>query len=269
MRRPRLPVAPHAAATPRSAHDQTFPAIEAYSGAVALRPDAMLPRLRRGEAYRRRGDLDAAVRDFREAAALDLAATRPREELGDGAVSAAAIPRGDRGVSVGAGARRPRCRASSTSSRSPAIAPAISSGTISLLTRIGDGPESTAEMHYLLGLALRDAGRRADAQRAFEKAVAISPGLIAAREELADVYGQSAAPVRRARTTAGACGARPRSRRAPGRPRACAGECRPYRTGCRHARGQPSSGLRTIRASITRSARCGSRTPRRETTGRR
>ena len=28
-------------------------AIEAYSGAVALRPDSMLPRLRRGEAYQR------------------------------------------------------------------------------------------------------------------------------------------------------------------------------------------------------------------------
>ena len=31
-------------------------------------------------------------------------------------------------------------------------------------------------------------GRTADAQRAFEKAVALSPGLIAAREELADLY---------------------------------------------------------------------------------
>ena len=57
--------------------DLPFPAVEDYSGAVALRPDAMLPRLRRGEAYQRRGDLEAAVRDFRDAAALDLAATRP------------------------------------------------------------------------------------------------------------------------------------------------------------------------------------------------
>ena len=30
--------------------DLTLPAVEAYSVAVALRPDAMLPRLRRGEA---------------------------------------------------------------------------------------------------------------------------------------------------------------------------------------------------------------------------
>src|SRR5256885_9390253 len=60
--------------------ERVVPAIEAYSGAVALRPDSMLARLRRGEAYERRGDLDAAVRDFRDAAALDDAATRPRED---------------------------------------------------------------------------------------------------------------------------------------------------------------------------------------------
>ena len=63
--------------------DQVVPAIEAYSGAATLRPDSMLPRLRRGEAYQRRGDFDAAIRDFRDAANLDAAATRPREDLGD------------------------------------------------------------------------------------------------------------------------------------------------------------------------------------------
>src|SRR3982751_4321752 len=63
--------------------EQVVAAIEAYSGAVALRPDSMLARLRRGEAYQRRGDLDAAVRDFRDASSLDAAATRPREDLGD------------------------------------------------------------------------------------------------------------------------------------------------------------------------------------------
>src|SRR5206468_9185224 len=63
--------------------DQTFGAIEAYSGAIAIRPDSMLAYLRRGQAYQRRGDLDAAVHDFREAAQLDPAATRPLEALGD------------------------------------------------------------------------------------------------------------------------------------------------------------------------------------------
>src|SRR5205814_5594287 len=68
------------------AEDQTFGAIEAYSGAIALRPDAMLAYLRRGETYERRadsGDLELAARDFRTAAALDPASTRPLDEPGD------------------------------------------------------------------------------------------------------------------------------------------------------------------------------------------
>src|SRR6185436_11182196 len=63
--------------------DQTFGAVEAFSGAIALRPDSMLAHLRRGETYQRRGDLEAAARDFRTAAALDPTATRPLDELGD------------------------------------------------------------------------------------------------------------------------------------------------------------------------------------------
>src|SRR5207248_10787329 len=63
--------------------DQTFGAIEAYSGAIALHPDSMLPHLRRAETYQRRGELDEAARDFRAAAALDPTATRPLEALGD------------------------------------------------------------------------------------------------------------------------------------------------------------------------------------------
>src|SRR5438105_1245861 len=65
---------------------QTCGAIEAYSGAIALRPDSMLAYLRRGQTYQRRGergDLEAAARDFRTAATLDPAATRPLEALGD------------------------------------------------------------------------------------------------------------------------------------------------------------------------------------------
>src|SRR5258707_3478018 len=66
--------------------DQTFGAIEAYSGAIALRSDSMLAYLRREETYHRRGDrgdLDAAARDFRKAATLDPSATHPLEALGD------------------------------------------------------------------------------------------------------------------------------------------------------------------------------------------
>ena len=63
--------------------ESTLAAIEDFSGAIIIRPDAMLARLRRGETYRRRGDLDLAARDFRAAAALDPTATRPLEALGD------------------------------------------------------------------------------------------------------------------------------------------------------------------------------------------
>ena len=71
---------------PRSRDDQTFGAIEAYSGAIALRPDSMLAHLRRGETYQRRGDPATSTpppTTSATAAALDPTATRPLEELGD------------------------------------------------------------------------------------------------------------------------------------------------------------------------------------------
>jgi tetratricopeptide (TPR) repeat protein len=167
--------------------EQTVSAIEYYSGAVVLRPDSMLARLRRGEAYQRRGDLEAALRDFRDAAALDSAAIRPREELGDVLYQLQRYQRAteayesvlaidDRLARVDYKLALARYRAGDTR------------GTIAALAKTSQSPEATAEMQYLLGLAYRDSDRPADAQRSFEKAIAISPGLIAAREELADLY---------------------------------------------------------------------------------
>src|SRR4029077_4058344 len=49
----------------------TSSAIEAFSGAVALKADSMLGYLRRGEAYRTRHELEAALKDLLEASALD------------------------------------------------------------------------------------------------------------------------------------------------------------------------------------------------------
>ena len=65
------------------AADQTYRAIEAFSGALALKGDSMLAHLKRGDTYRRRGELTAALRDLREAAILDPSAPRPVELLGD------------------------------------------------------------------------------------------------------------------------------------------------------------------------------------------
>jgi tetratricopeptide (TPR) repeat protein len=46
-----------------------------------------------------------------------------------------------------------------------------------------------AHAYYLLGICLRDQGKMREAVRAFEQAAERSPGMIPAREELADLYG--------------------------------------------------------------------------------
>ena len=168
-------------------NEQTFGAIEAYSGAIALRPDSMLAHLRRGETYQRRGDLEAAARDFRTAAALDLSATRPLDELGDVLYQQRRFQRAaeiyerclrldDRSARVGYKLALARYHDGNLDAALAALA-----GTVRLNDRMADA-------HYLEGICLRETGRPREAQRALEKAVALAPGLIAAREELADLY---------------------------------------------------------------------------------
>jgi Flp pilus assembly protein TadD len=168
--------------------EQTFGAIEAYGLAIALRQDSMLAYLRRGEAYQRRGDLDAASRDFRKAARLDPTATRPIEELGDLLYQLHRFKNAaetydsyrqldDRSPRVVYKAALARYRDGDLDAALAAVHQAIT-----LNDRIPDA-------HYLLGICLRERHQLAAAQRAIEKAVLLSPGLIAAREELADLYG--------------------------------------------------------------------------------
>jgi tetratricopeptide (TPR) repeat protein len=169
------------------ADDQTFDAIQAYSGAVAFRPDSVLARLRRGEAYQRSGDLEAAVHDFQAATDLDATAVRPREELGNALYQLQRFQEAaeafEATLALDDRLARVNFKLALARYRSGALQAAIA-----VLTRSGPVNEMTAESYYLLGLCQRDAHRMADAQRAFEKAVALSPGLSAAREELADVY---------------------------------------------------------------------------------
>lgn len=165
----------------------TFGAIEAFSGAVALRPDSMLAHLRRGETYRRRGELEAATRDLRAATTLDEAAPLPLELLADVYY---ARQRFDRAVET----YRLRLK---RDSRAPRVhyklalahyrlgridsARASLSDAIALDARMPDA-------HYLLGLCLRDQQRPQEAVDAFERAITLAPGLIPAREELAALY---------------------------------------------------------------------------------
>ena len=58
-------------------------AVEAFSGAIALREDSMIAYLRRGEVYRKRGEPESALRDFRAASRIHCNAVKPAELMGD------------------------------------------------------------------------------------------------------------------------------------------------------------------------------------------
>ena len=166
--------------------DQTFGAIEAYSGAIALRPDSMLAYLRRGESYQRRGELESAARDFQTAAARDPTATRPLDELGDVrylqqrfANAADTYERylrlDDRAAQVGYKLALARYRDGNLDAALSAL---------DAVLRLDD---RSADAYYLRGLCLRDRRQLTAARKALERAVALSPGSIPAREELADL----------------------------------------------------------------------------------
>ena len=171
---------------------QTSFAIEAYSGALALRPDSMLAYLRRAESYRHRGDaaksdLEAAARDLRSAAALDPSAPRPLEELGDVLYQ---LHRDDRAAETYERVLRLDDRAARVAYKLALAryrAGRLDDAVAAAHQALSLDPQ-LAEAHYLLGLCLRQERRTGDAARAFEQAVQLSPGMIPAREELADVY---------------------------------------------------------------------------------
>src|SRR6478672_2081374 len=58
-------------------------AIEAFTGALTLRPDSMVAYFRRGQAYRNQRQHEEAARDFREAARRAPDAPQPLIALGD------------------------------------------------------------------------------------------------------------------------------------------------------------------------------------------
>jgi superkiller protein 3 len=169
------------------ARDDTYVAIEAYTGAITLKSNSMLAYLRRGETYQHRGDIAAAQRDLRRAAELDPSATRPREMLGDLQFAqgrydsaaeqyAASAQLDDASPRVQYKLALSRYRAGKTAD---AVAP---------LERAVALDEKLAEAHYLQGLVLRDLGQPKEAVAALRRAVALAPALVQARGELSDLY---------------------------------------------------------------------------------
>lgn len=171
------------------AHDDTAGAIEAYSGALAIKPDSMLGYLKRGEAYRRQNDLDSALRDLRQAGELDATSPRTFELLGDVSYAMGRYERAaDRfQVSVRLDDRSARVQYKLALSyyRTGQLAGAVRSlGTAIALD------DKFAEAHYLLGLCYRDQQKHAESVASLRRSVALSPASIQAREELADLLGK-------------------------------------------------------------------------------
>lgn len=166
------------------ARDQAYEAIEAFSGALALKHDSMLAYLKRGDSYRRRGELSAALRDLREASSLDPTATRPLELFGDV------------NVAMGRYARAAEIyrRYLTLDDRAPRVLYKLALAcyrngqpklAIDPLRRAVALDDRFAEAHYLLAMSLEDQHQPAEAARSLARALEINPAFAAAREELA------------------------------------------------------------------------------------
>jgi Flp pilus assembly protein TadD len=171
------------------ADQQPFQALEAYSGAVALRPESMLAHLKRGRLYRERGELDAAARDLRRAVELDPTAPLPLEMLGDTYLSLERFDRAaeryraylavdDRSAQVWYKLGLALYRASQ---------PAAALAPLERAITLDDG---LAQAHLLVGLCWRETGDLSRARAALETATRLSPALMAPREALATLYAE-------------------------------------------------------------------------------
>ncbi len=170
------------------AQDNTSAAIETFSGAIALKPDAMIGYLKRGETYRRRGELDAALRDLTRASDLDPSATRAIEEQAD-------VNLGLKRYGAAADRYRDYVR---LDDRAPRILYKLAfaqyhdghpAEAIIALQKAVAQDDRFAESYFLLGVCLRDVQRLEPARSALERAISLQPAMLQAREELADLYG--------------------------------------------------------------------------------
>jgi tetratricopeptide (TPR) repeat protein len=169
------------------AREATFEAIEAFSGAIALKGDSMLAYLKRGDTYRRRGELSAALRDLREAALLDPGAPQPLERLGDVNVAMGRYER----------AAQHYRAVIALDDRAPVVLYKLAlahyrngQATLALdpLRRALAIDDRFVEAQYLLGVCLHDRKREDEALRALRRAIEINPAFSPAREELANLY---------------------------------------------------------------------------------
>ncbi len=168
---------------------QSQAAIEAFSGAIAVRPDSMAAHYRRGEAYREERHYDKAVRDLQTARRLAPGAPQPLVALGRlhdarGEPSQAAEWYAQAADRLQEDAE-PALLYTLALARYRAGVPAAARDP---LRRALARDDSMAEAHYLLGLVHHDAQQPDDAILSLERAIRLMPAMAAAREELADLY---------------------------------------------------------------------------------
>ena len=170
------------------AQDQTSSAIEAFSGALALKRDSMLAHLKRGDTYRRRGELTAALRDLREAArarpvrAPPGGAARRRQRRAWATTSA---PPSTTARSPSSTTARRAC-----STSWPRVLPQRPDGGRDRAAAACDRDSTTDSPKHITcsPCAFANDRRQRSGLRALTRAVEINPAFVAAREELADLY---------------------------------------------------------------------------------
>jgi tetratricopeptide (TPR) repeat protein len=171
-----------------------YAAIEAFSGALALRPRSMVAYYRRGEAYRVLRQDAEAIDNVLHAHRLAPEAPQPLVTLGEiydvRGEPAQAAHWYAQAVEL-LGDSDPGALYALALARYRAGHPAAAQGP---LERAVAHSQSPAEAHYLLGLVHRDKHEIAAAISSLERAVQMSPSLLGAREELADLYAVEGRP---------------------------------------------------------------------------
>ena len=172
------------------ASERLFQANEAYSGAIALKPDSMVAHYKRGAVYQAQNELENALRDFRSAVDLDPSSLRSLEALGDVNV---ALGRHERAIE--------RYEAfNALDDRNPRILYKLGLAryrggrareAVPVLQQALTIDPAMGEAHYVLGLVQRDLDQLPAARKSLEEATRRSPASqTGAREALADLYLQ-------------------------------------------------------------------------------
>lgn len=171
-----------------AASGHTYAAIEAYSGALAIRPDSMVAHYRRGEAYLAERQEAQAARDLREARRLAPDAPEPLESLGRlhdgrGEYAIAADWYAQASERLRDADARLLYSLALARYRAGALPAARDAARLAV-----ERDDSLAEAHYLLGVISRDLQQSREAIASLEHAVRLRPSLVAARQELASLY---------------------------------------------------------------------------------